>query len=320
MWSNGYDDYGMENNTHIAISTNFEFSSSSGPTNSFPNGGTERISWATEVSLAHRALTYDATGGVASAEVVVRPLATAEAEVDWNGAWPMVSPGVVEAGGSCYGRVRALTGAPEGVTIPVKVWIQGEVSSVSSVSVTPPQFNGNYAEAYSSFSCAGADIATNVVVSGTGVDGYDMTLTVNITTNDSFFCICGVKVYPAITCSDGSRAEYEHVQATADPFIEIDPAFLYKDLYALEFSRNITNPPSPLSVSLRGVTNGTAALQVTCPVSNVCAIEAIANLKSTNWQMIAEVTNFTETLSFTDTSAGSCPQRFYRVRALRRAD
>jgi len=137
----------------------------------------------------------------------------------------------------------------------------------------------------------------------------------------TIFMVCASSLAVAYSSCDAGQSCSASAQAIADPTVEIDPSYTYKEFLSVEWNTSSpVEPPNPLVVSVQGVTNGTAYLLLNCLSNHVSAIEAATNLLSTNWVQIAEITNYTETVSFSDTDAGNYSQRFYRARALRKAN
>ena len=213
---------------------------------------------------------------------ILAPSASASATASGTNAYVVTSgPGGAYAGTHWYFLVVAKTFAPPGQLVPLKVHMNGSVSSttsdssvvaqaqaISSVSVNDPQWGSGYI----------GSIITGGAVAGTGPQSYSI--------DETLFVHAGAIISGAVSAS--AFAELGTITsfpvsgtgtAFADPQIEIDPDFPDKDSYYLQFSENAISSPPLLTISPWG--SGTLLTWQSHP--HGFTLESTSDLASGNW-------------------------------------
>jgi hypothetical protein len=284
------------------------------------------------VIFSAKGYTFDANGNVSGYETTVRPSAGAQASVSWAG--PASPTALREGGGPAaqgvyYARISPKAGAPIGLSVPLNIHVMGFAQCDTSDLVAG--WN-SYASASSSVGCSGGSINGSAdATSDLPYADYDQSGTLLAQVGETISGSVWVQAV-AMCNAGGTNSSNGNAQAFADPSIDIDPTFAYKDQFYLEYRQdNLFVPLSPLQISIEAVaslasgttntTSGGLVLQLTGPTNVVYELEAATSFPATQWLAIGTVTNTAGTLSFTNSQVdpASAPQGFYRARALRKA-
>jgi hypothetical protein len=271
------------------------------------------------IVFSTKGFAYDTNGNVTGYEIIVRPSAGAQSQVSWSG---LDTPGTsirTGAGPSAwayyYARISPNAGAPVGVTVPLNIRVFGFAECSTSYYVAG--WN-SYASASSGVSCSGGSVTGSADATYDQPHAeYDQSQSINALVGETISC--NVAVQAVSLCNVGDPAESNgQAQASADPSIEIDPSYAFKDLFFVEYSQdNLFTPRNPVSLALQNVSNGCATIQLTAPTNHVYELQAATDGLSTNWQAIALATNISGSVIFTNCQAAGYPQQFYRARVVR---
>lgn len=116
-----------------------------------------------------------------------------------------------------------------------------------------------------------------------------------------------------------SLVDYAQGQAVADPMVEIDPSYPYKNFFVLSYGQGtFFNPPNPMALCLTNLGAGSAEIVLKCSSNTVYEIQGKSDLTTTSWTPFAVVTILAgSAVSYMDAGLASNPQRRYRAVALR---
>ncbi len=261
--------------------------------------------------------TCDTNGNVTGLETIVSPSAGAQSAVAWSGIDTLGTSLREGEGPSAtafyYARISPDAGAPAGATVPLIIHVFGFAECSTSDHVVDWD---SYASAYSSVSCGESVTGAANATYDQPYAEYDQSQTINVLAGQIISCY--VSVQAVALCSVGDPAESSgSAQAYADPGIEIDPSYEFKDLFFVEYSQDsLFTPTNPVSLALQNVSNGCATIQLTAPTNHVYELQASSGGLSTNWQAVALATNVTGTVMFTNCQTGVDAQQFYRARVV----
>jgi len=178
---------------------------------------------------------------------IVRPSADGQAHLSWTGAATpdqqlAIADFLIDV--DYHGRIDAKPGAPN-VAVPLVVHIMG------SAKGTFTNFT-SFSFGKSLFECS-AGTLSDIATAGSGFgphNEYDDTTTFMLTPGDIFHCF--VQVHSVLSFDLHSGSAFEESQAIADPDVQIDPSFEFKDFFTLEYSSNLL-VPEPSSATMAAV-------------------------------------------------------------------
>lgn len=223
--------------------------------------------WMDRVATAHvvfslKGFTYDDQGKITEAETVVRPLADAQAHIAYThpgwGGTTQTPASVIGAVAYHYGRVNAMPGAPAGATIPLRIRLLGHASASSSR--LGPEGESS-AWAYSTFQCGLIYVFSQVFANASGptTAEYDQTITCDVRAGEVFECNVHASAYAQALVTFSNEHQTGEAQAVADPSVEIDPSYAFKEFFTLEFSTGLVFTLAPLDLVLQSVTTDSVA-------------------------------------------------------------
>ncbi|MEI8122207.1 MAG: hypothetical protein WCI20_09145, partial [bacterium] len=194
-------------------------------------------------------------------ETFVRPLADAQAHISatHSGYGGTNNAGsYIGAVAYHYGRLNAKPGAPAGATIPLRIRLLGHASASSS-RLDAEWESG--ATAYSTFRCGPTDVSLQVIANASGPTyaEYDQTITCDVHVGDVFECSVHASAYAAVMLTYSNEHGTGEAQAIADPQVEIDPSYAFKDYFTFEFSTGLVFKLDHLDLELQSVTTDTVA-------------------------------------------------------------